>query len=972
MKRFYFILALLLAGLFQVLDAQTTSWYDAAQSRIDTLRKGPFSIRLLSATGIPVKDSVRVNLKNHAFPWGTAYDLSYVTTSPGTTYSGSTSNAITSTHGDNEIYKTERWGTYLAYQLSAVSGKTYFLTLKLAELYFSKAGSRVFDVYVDGKRVMKGIDKYALAKGKYIALDTTVQMVASRNYFKIEFLATQDNVSVNGLVLQEASGSSVLRLNCGGSTMAVNGKTYFSDASYINNTSASLIPTTDDWYKAIMLKYCHYGVCGNQFKWSGIEPTKGVLNYAPFENTLHWFQKNDWDMRAHTLLWGGTSNTDYHCIPQWVMNLSSTPKVMYDTCKMRVMREVTRYKGVVKEYDVLNEPTHANHLQSVVGDSINWNCFKWAHEADPDARLFVNDYNIIEWQDQTDNFVQLVKTMLNNGAPVTGIGAQCHIGSSVDIDNFKARFDQLAQFGLPIKITEFDMAAKSLTQQQYAVEMAKMMRLAFSHPAIEGFIFWGLTEPTWVPASIVNLVREDQTTKIAADSVYDLIHHVWSTDINALTDENGGFAFNGYYGDYEVSVKNGNQWECFDLTCGKAEKGQQFTLTLGEGEALRPKLTDVQVVSSNCLQLTFDKKMENPSGNVSNFKIFGSKMNYFLSASLKLGDSTSILLTTNAPVSAKDYIPVSYAPGTVKAADGAALEAFGPVLNASLTPSYLSSETSTNGKSVRVYFDRNLSDTTVCAADFSVQVNNRTDSVLEAKLGSTGYYVELVLEKAVLDTSDMVTVGYTGGSLKTTDEKSVTSFDLAECQNNLVLPKFVSAITSINGLYLTLTFDQVMSDPSGQESYFMVTASSGSNLLVAAASLLSYDKTKIKLTLSSPIFKGDTVTLSYKPGSLCASSGAFFKAFASTVSNISYTSLGEVSNARVAPYPNPFKDVLAVENTGANNEVSILNVSGKVEFQEPVEPFSRVEIRTSMLEVGHYLLILSDGAHMQVYKIQKN
>src|SRR5659263_338397 len=173
-----------------------------------------------------------------------------------------------------------------------------------------------------------------------------------------------------------------------------------------------------------------------------MEANKGNLTYSPFEYTNNWFKSVGWDMRAHTLLWGAYNVTDYHAIPKWVMDLSSTPKAMYEACKTRVIREVTRYKGIVKEYDVINEPTHAKYLQSIVGDSINWNCFKWAHEADPAARLFVNDYNIIEWQGQTDDFVALVKKMLLNGAPITGIGSQCHIGSSVDLTNFKTRFDQ--------------------------------------------------------------------------------------------------------------------------------------------------------------------------------------------------------------------------------------------------------------------------------------------------------------------------------------------------------------------------------------------------------------------------------------------------------------------------------------------------------------------------------------------------
>jgi len=98
-------------------------------------------------------------------------------------------------------------------------------------------------------------------------------------------------------------------------------------------------------------------------------------------------QKVGWDLRAHNLLWGGN---DDHSMPAWVRNLT-TPQAITDTCKMRITREMTRYKGIIKEYDVINEPLtgHADHLRNTVGDSILWNCFKWAHSADPDAEIFV-------------------------------------------------------------------------------------------------------------------------------------------------------------------------------------------------------------------------------------------------------------------------------------------------------------------------------------------------------------------------------------------------------------------------------------------------------------------------------------------------------------------------------------------------------------------------------------------------------
>jgi uncharacterized repeat protein (TIGR02059 family) len=970
MKKILFCLVLTLLVFNFSLNGQT-AWYNSAQSRIDTLRKGNFTIKVLDSTGFGVRDSIKIIHKKHEFPWGTAYDLN-ANSNSGTTYSGSTASAIISKYGDNDIYKTERWGKYVAYELPAIAGKSYYLTLKLAEIYFSTANSRIFDVYVDGVRVMQNIDKYALANGKNIAFDTTIVVTAQKSKIKVEFNTLKDNVSINGLVLTESTNSSILRLNCGGSTITIGGKTYYGDNTYLNTTSAALFTTDDDWYKSVILKYCNYGVSGNQFKWSGIQPNPTPLNYAPFEYTMNWYTKMGLEMRAHTLLWGGNNSTDYHCIPQWVMNLSSTPKLMYDTCKHRVVREVTRYKGKIKEYDVLNEPYHANHLQKTVGDSINWNCFKWAHAADPDARLFVNDYNIIEWQDQTTGFINLVKKMLQNGAPISGIGAQCHIGSSVDLVNFKARFDQLAQFGLPIKITEFDMGAKSLSQQQYASEISKMMRLAFSHPAIEGFIFWGLTEPTWVPESIVNLIREDKTPKIAADSVYHLIHNVWTTKIADTTNINGEFVFKGYYGDYDVLIKENGKWEKHTISCKKAEKGNTIEIKAGTGKPISPVVRNIKIVEPNSIELTFNKTMANPAGEFKNFKMFDSKLNYIVSASFKSGDSATIVLTTNAPVKKRDYVPVSYLPGTLKSADGGILEPFGPIINDSLITSYNSAKTTTNGKIVSVAFDRKMVDTTVKATDFIVKVNNVINIVSLAKLSTSKDTVHLTLSAQVTKNSDAIQVSYMPGSLYTTIGKFVTSFESKPVTNSVIVPNFLSATTATTGLSVQLNFDQVMANPAGQETNFTVTAA-GQAVPVAGVSLLT-DKRNILLTLTSSVLKGDSIIVKYNPGSLFSAIGVPVQPFIKGATNKStLTSSFSISSLASTVYPNPFDDIIYVINNNNFEQITISNLIGSCLISEKLAKGEKAEINTSALKKGIYLItITKNGTVSQVFKLVKN
>jgi GH35 family endo-1,4-beta-xylanase len=69
--------------------------------------------------------------------------------------------------------------------------------------------------------------------------------------------------------------------------------------------NAPRVPSEEQWAKAAMQKYFSYGVSGNSFKWSGIQPQHTPPDYTNFDHAVDWTQNIDWDLRAHCLLWGG-------------------------------------------------------------------------------------------------------------------------------------------------------------------------------------------------------------------------------------------------------------------------------------------------------------------------------------------------------------------------------------------------------------------------------------------------------------------------------------------------------------------------------------------------------------------------------------------------------------------------------------------------------------------------------------------
>lgn len=733
----------------------------------------------------------------------------------------------------------------------------------------------------------------------------------------------------------------------------------------------------DDWQKAIMLRYCNFGVNTNSFKWSGIQANQYNLTYTTFDRTIAWFQELGWGFRAHTLLWGGTSVTDTHAVPQWVMDQRSSPKVMYATCSTRVAREVTLYKGKVKEYDVMNEPTHANYLQSVVGDSINWNCFKWAHAADPTAKLFLNDYNIIEYGNQTDNFVTLVKRILANKGPISGLGTQSHIGSTVDLTGFKTQLDKLAQFGIPLKVTEFDMnfgdgtVMTAALEKQYADEMGKMLRLCFSYPAMEGFVFWGMTG-AWAKG-VMNPYRDDKTYRIAADTIHNLIKKQWTTDVKGNLNENGQFTFNGYYGDYEVQVKVGGVWKKFDVSCIKAKKGDTLELNAGTVKAISPVLQEVNIVETNQIHLRFDKNMSNPSNKSYCFRVFDSKTNSISSASLKSGDSKTIILTLSSAIGKRDYIPVAFfgdkaSPYT--ASDGGILEPFGCEIVSTISWGYLSSTTSTNGRLVQVYFDNNLVDSTILVSDFAVTVNG-AGSPLRSVTQSTDKKVLLFeLETPLMKGSDVVKITYTGGSLKRFDGRYVASFKSKTVTNAVIAPKLVSAYTLGTGATIYLKFSVDMSSAKGLDSCFTLNSSKKIPYVVTKAATTS-PRTNVSLTVSPPLNMGDMVLVTYNGTALTSLSGVLLAKFTGAVTNNSMVALQKVNDVTVTATPNPFTDQLVVTHAGSYKTLLVTDIDGRVKLKKAINSKENETIPTSTWEQGVYMLVLSNDEKSTSLKVVK-
>jgi GH35 family endo-1,4-beta-xylanase len=136
---------------------------------------------------------------------------------------------------------------------------------------------------------------------------------------------------------------------------------------------------------------------------------------------------------------------------------SMTDDELRSTLQARAEDVAGRYKGRFAEYDINNEMLHGNYYEQRLGPNITRDMAAWMRQKDPQAVLYLNDYDITTGRRVEDYAVQIRK-LLDQGVPIGGIGVQGHLhGDTFDPVALQQSLDRLAVFKLPIRVTEFNI-----------------------------------------------------------------------------------------------------------------------------------------------------------------------------------------------------------------------------------------------------------------------------------------------------------------------------------------------------------------------------------------------------------------------------------------------------------------------------------------------------------------------------------
>ncbi|MFZ5987276.1 MAG: endo-1,4-beta-xylanase [Bacillota bacterium] len=286
-----------------------------------------------------------------------------------------------------------------------------------------------------------------------------------------------------------------------------------------------------------------WAVFENEAKWYSNEPSQGNVTYTNADYMYDWCVKNDIKVRGHAIFW-----EPEQWQPSWVKNLDATS--LRTAVDNRLNSAVNHFKGKFLHWDVNNEMLHGEFFKSRLGQSIWPYMYKRTRELDPNVKLFVNDFNIITYV-EGDAYIDQIKWLQANGAPIDGIGVQGHFDLAVDPVAVKIKLDNLATLGLPIWVTEYD--SKTPDEFKRADNLENLYRLAFSHPSVEGIMMWGFWAGNHWRGQEAAIVNQDWTIN-AAGKRYDALLKEWTTNAVGTTNSSGVFGFRGFHGTYEVTL----------------------------------------------------------------------------------------------------------------------------------------------------------------------------------------------------------------------------------------------------------------------------------------------------------------------------------------------------------------------------------------------------------------------------------
>ncbi|MBA7534160.1 Anti-sigma-I factor RsgI6 [subsurface metagenome] len=313
------------------------------------------------------------------------------------------------------------------------------------------------------------------------------------------------------------------------------------------NAENALSEEDREMYLKILSENFNYAVHENALKWYDCEKEENIVDYSVADRIWELCNERNIPMRGHCVFWA----KDKYIMP-WLYELNNDE--LRAAIHSRATSVANHYKGRIEEFDLNNEMIHGDFFRRRLGYGIVNEMALMVKAENPNAKLYVNDYGVLDIGYNDDTYILQIQNLLANGVPIDGIGCQAHLAHAsptiTPAEHVQRTLDKLAKFDLPIKITEalfiFD------DEETRVRELKKLLPIYFAHPSVEAIVIWGFWEGShWVPNTA--MWKKDFTATPQAEAYRTLVFDRWWTQITDQADDKGILKARAFYGDYTIT-----------------------------------------------------------------------------------------------------------------------------------------------------------------------------------------------------------------------------------------------------------------------------------------------------------------------------------------------------------------------------------------------------------------------------------
>jgi endo-1,4-beta-xylanase len=240
----------------------------------------------------------------------------------------------------------------------------------------------------------------------------------------------------------------------------------------------------------------NYATPENEMKWDTTEPTRNSFNFSPADAIVAFAAANHISVKGHTLVW-------HSQLPAWVSAIT-TASDLHSAMINHITQVVSHYRGKVVAWDVVNEAWNDNgkSLRSsifyqLLGAGFIDDAFAAAHAADPNARLYYNDYGAEGAGAKSDAVYGMVQGMITRGVPINGVGLQMHTGpadSSPSAEDVAVNMHRLGALGLDVVISEMDVQICTSDLDTQRARFHDIAADCMAEPACKALTVWGVPD----------------------------------------------------------------------------------------------------------------------------------------------------------------------------------------------------------------------------------------------------------------------------------------------------------------------------------------------------------------------------------------------------------------------------------------------------------------------------------------------